>query len=60
MFKAIGVALVIYVSYAAITGSVLAKSGARGRLVLREETPGYFWAVILVYAGLSLALIFVF
>ena len=60
MFKAIGVALAIYVGYAAINGSVFAKAGARGRTVLREERPGYFWVVIGVYAGLSLALIFVF
>jgi len=60
MFKALGVALAIYVCYAAINGSVFAKSGARGTEVLREETPGYFGAVIVVYAGLSLALVFVF
>jgi hypothetical protein len=25
-------------------------------VVLRDETPGYFWTVIVIYAGLAVAL----
>ena len=60
MFKAIGAGLALYVVYAAVTGRVVAKAGAGRRDVRRDETPGYFWAVIAVYAGLSLALVTVF
>ena len=60
MFKAIGAALAVYVCYAAVSGSVYAKSGVSGRHVLCEESPGYFWVVIAIYAVLSLALVLVF
>lgn len=60
MFKLIGVLLALYTTYAAIGGQVHAKSGIRWRTVLKAETPGYFWTVIVIYAGLSLALITVF
>jgi hypothetical protein len=60
MFKVLGAVLAVYVCYAAVSGSVYAKSGASGRHVLREESPGYFWAVIATYAALSLALVLVF
>lgn len=60
MFKFLGAALAVYVCYAAIIGSVYAKSGISGRHVFREESPVYFWAVIAIYAGLSLALILLF
>ena len=60
MFKVIGAALAVYVCYAVVNGSVYAKSGISGRSVLREESPGYFWVVIAIYAALSLALILLF
>jgi hypothetical protein len=60
MFKTIGAVLAIYVCYAAVSGSVYAKSGISGRSVLREESPTYFWVVIAIYAALSLALVLVF
>jgi hypothetical protein len=60
MFKFLGAALAVYVCYAAVSGSVYAKSGISGRRVLREESPGYFWVVIAIYVGLSLALVLVF
>jgi hypothetical protein len=50
----------IYTAYAALTGSVYAKSGPGGRLVSREESPEYFWTVIAIYSGLSVALLTVF
>jgi muconolactone delta-isomerase len=60
MFKAIGFLLAVYVCYAVVVGRVVAKAGASAREVQREESPGYFWVVVGIYAGLSLALVTVF
>jgi hypothetical protein len=60
IFKAIGIVVALYTLYAAVFGRVYAKSGPGGRTVSREETPGYFWTVIAIYAGLSVALLTVF
>jgi hypothetical protein len=60
MFKAIGGAVALYTLYAAISGQVYAKAGPGGRTVSRQATPVYFWTVIVIYAGLSAALMTVF
>ena len=60
MFKVIGAVLAVYICYAIVNGSVYAKSGPSARNVLREESPGYFWVVIAIYAALSLALVLLF
>jgi hypothetical protein len=60
VFEPLGLLVGIYTAYAALTGSVYAKSGPGGRLVSREESPEYFWLVIAIYAGLSVALLTVF
>lgn len=60
MFKILGIMLAAYTAYAVHRGSVYAKSGPGGRQVSREETPIYFWVVISIYAGLSVALLTVF
>jgi len=60
MFKVIGVLLAVYVCYSVFSGRVVAKAGAGSREVLREESPRYFWTVVAIYAGLSLALVTVF
>ncbi|HUG35760.1 MAG TPA: hypothetical protein VML54_02350 [Candidatus Limnocylindrales bacterium] len=60
MFAALGVLVALYTTYATITGEVYAKAGPGARLVSREESPGYFWTVIAIYAGLGVALITVF
>lgn len=60
MFKILGAALAVYTLHAAWTGRVFAKDGIRMRSVMREDAPGYFRAVIGVYAALSLALLTVF
>lgn len=60
MFKFLGVMLAIYVIYALKAGEVFAKSGASGHMVSRDESPTYFWGVIVIYAGLSIALLTVF
>jgi hypothetical protein len=60
MFRALGVLLTLYTVYAAVTGRVYTKSGPGGRTVDRRGSPKYFWIVILIYAVLSIALIFFF
>lgn len=60
MFKALGILVALYTVHAAIKGEVYAKSGAWGRTVSRADSPEYFWVVIAIYAGLALALMFVF
>ena len=60
MFKVIGALVALYVCYTIATGRVFARAGLSGRTVSREESPGYFWVVVVVYGLLSLALIFVF
>lgn len=60
MFKILGILVGFYTLYAAITGEVYEKSGAWGRTVSKADSPEYFWVVIAIYAGLSVALITVF
>ena len=60
MFKMLGVLVGLYTLYAAMNGKVYAKSGAWGRTVSRVDSPEYFWVVIAIYAGLSVALIAIF
>lgn len=60
MFKALGVLVALYTVHAIREGEVYAKSGIRGRRVSRDDAPTYFWAVIVTYAVLALALMTVF
>lgn len=60
VFKLLGAMLALYTAIAIMTGQVFAKSGPGGRTVSRQESPEYFWIVIVIYAGLSLALMTVF
>lgn len=57
MFKLLGTLLACYTLYAAITGEVWAKDGIRGVRVCRLQRRGYFWVVVAIYGGLSLALL---
>jgi hypothetical protein len=57
MFKTLGILVAFYTIYATYTGKVYIKSGAAGRLVSRDDSPEYFWVVIIIYTGLSIALI---
>lgn len=57
VFEALGVLVAFYTAYAALSGEVYAKSGPGGRAVSRAESPEYFWVVIAIYAGLSVALL---
>ena len=60
MFSGLGVAVLTYVLYAVGTGEVYAKDRWSGRKVLRTDSPGYFWVVISIYAGLGILLLTVF
>jgi hypothetical protein len=60
MFRALGVLVALYAIYGAISGKVYAKSGISGRMVSRQVSPKYFWVLIAIHVGVSLALIFVF
>jgi hypothetical protein len=60
VFRVLGLLLALYTICAALAGAVYAKSGPGGRVVSRDESPGYFWIVIAIYTGLSLALLTVF
>lgn len=60
MFGLLGAALAVYVVYAVLRGEVFAKAGIAGRRVSRAESPEYYWVVIALYGGLSLALLTVF
>jgi hypothetical protein len=56
MFKALGALVLLYAVYAAVTGEVYAKSGVGGRTVSRDDSPRYFWVVVVIYLGLGLAM----
>jgi hypothetical protein len=60
MFNALGILLAGYTLYAALRGEVYARAGPVGRLVTRQDSTAYFWTVIAIYSGLSLALMTVF
>jgi len=60
MFKMLGVLVGLYTLSAAVKGEVFAKSGPWGRTVSNQEEPRYFWSVIVIYAGLSIALLTIF
>ncbi len=58
--KGLGILVGLYTIYAAVQGEVHAKSGIRWITVAQSESCGYFWTVIVTYAGLSLTLVFLF
>jgi len=60
MFKALGIVVAAYTLWAAVGGKVYAKDGWSGRYIVKAEEPRYFWTVIAIYAGLSVALLTVF
>lgn len=60
MFKVLGIVVIIYTLYAAYTGNVYAKSGIASRTVKKEESPEYFWIVVVIYFGLGIALLTLF
>ena len=60
MFDIIGLLVGFYAAYAALTGEVYAKAGARGRTIARRAAPVDFWMTVAIYAGLAVALVTVF
>jgi hypothetical protein len=60
LFATLGACLGIYTAYAAVAGSVYAKSGPWGRSIHRGEEPFNFWSTIVVYVLLTAALLFYF
>jgi hypothetical protein len=60
MFRLLGVLVALYTLYSALRGEVYARFGAGGRSVNKLGEPGWFWTIIVIYTGLSLALMFVF
>ena len=60
MFKLLGILVALYVVYALSTGQVYARRGLWGAQVKRSENSLYYWAVVTVYGGLSVALFLVF
>jgi hypothetical protein len=53
MFKPLGMLLGLYVAYALYVGEVVTKKGYRRKVVRRDDTPGEFWIVIVIYSGLA-------
>jgi hypothetical protein len=60
MFRVLGALVASYVVYAILRGEVFARAGFSGRMVSRETSPEYYWIVVAIYSGLSLALMTVF
>ena len=62
MFKLLGILVAAYTLWAAFDGKVYAKSGGLwgARMITKENEPHYFWVVIAIYGGLSIALMTVF
>ena len=60
VFVLLGLALLAYAGVAAVRGEVVAKSGPGMRRLRRDEHAVAFWSVVAIYAGLALALLFLF
>ena len=62
MFKLLGIAVAIYVVFAAYDGRVYAERAwlRRPSMVERSAEPRWFWTVIAIYGALAVALIMVF
>lgn len=62
MFKALGIVVAAYTLWAALNGKVYARAAnwRGGRYIHKAEEPRYYWVVVAIYAGLSVALMTVF
>lgn len=60
VFDILGICLACYTAYAAWSGSVVVRHRAWAKTYLRDESPGWFWSSIAIYAALSVALILYF
>ena len=59
-FRIIGMAVGAYAIYTVVVGRALGGPNIAPRFVSRSDEPIYFWVHVAIYAGLSLALMFVF
>lgn len=57
MFKILGVVFTCYVLYAVVIGKVVARSGPGARVVSRDDSPAYYWTVVVIYLALCIALL---
>lgn len=62
MFKLLGILVAAYTLWAVFDGRVYAESGGlrAARMITKENEPHYFWVVIAIYGGLSIAMMTVF
>jgi hypothetical protein len=60
MFRLLGLLLALYVGWAVLRGTVHAKRAHWGETIERDADPHRFWTVVAVYAGLAIALVFIF
>jgi len=60
LFKLLGVLLALYTLLSVLRGEVYAKDRAWGRTFRRADEPRWFWSIIVIYCGLSVALLTVF
>lgn len=60
MFKILGIFVLLYTLFSAATGAVWAKAGISMRKITRQESPGYFWVVIVLYLLLGTVLVTIF
>jgi len=59
-FRLLGVLLGLYVAYGLANGEVYARSGPWGRTFYRDQDAWRYWSAIVVYCGLTVALLFYF
>lgn len=60
MFTALGVLLCLYTLYGLIAGEIYVKSGVWGKQLSRADSPQAYWAAIVIYTALAIALMTVF
>ena len=60
LFKGIGILVFFYTISCVFTGEVYAKDKASGRTVTKADEPGYYWTIIVIYFGISIACFFFF
>ncbi len=60
MFKLLGALLAGYVVLCVLRGQVHARRRLWGETIMRDEAPGRYWTVIVVYSALAVALVTVF
>lgn len=59
-FGGLGILLFCYTLYSLYTGEVYAKDRHTGRTIFKNEEPFGYWSAIVIYFGLSIALVFFF